>query len=110
MKRDRLVLFAALSAALAIAAGAFGAHIMTGEPRELLRTGSVYQLLHSIAAIALATRIRAPAWTMLGGATIFALSLYALALGAPRIIGAVTPFGGLAMIAGWLWLALSRPS
>ena len=97
---------AALSAAIAIAAGAFGAHRFTGKEAEWLRTGGLYQLVHAAAVLAM-IRIAAPAalWTLLGGATLFALTLYALAFGAPRWLGAVTPIGGAAMIAGWLWLA-----
>jgi uncharacterized membrane protein YgdD (TMEM256/DUF423 family) len=43
---------------------------------------------------------------MIAGASIFALTLYAMALGAPRILGAVTPIGGVAMIAAWIWIAV----
>ena len=46
----------------------------------------------------------APAW-FLGGSLLFSGSLYALALGAPRIVGLVTPFGGLAFLVGWVVLA-----
>ncbi|HYZ47615.1 MAG TPA: DUF423 domain-containing protein, partial [Sphingomonas sp.] len=46
-------------------------------------------------------------WMLLGGATLFAATLYAMALGAPRWLGAVTPVGGVLMIAGWLWVAWS---
>ena len=111
--RDTLVMAAALSAAIAIAAGAFGAHGATGEARELLKTGGLYQMVHAVAAIALAgpspaIRWRRPAWLMLAGAAIFAFSLYALAIGAPRIVGAITPIGGLCMIAAWLWVAVKR--
>jgi len=45
-----------------------------------------------------------PAWLLAAGAIVFSPSLYAMALGAPRWLGAVTPLGGLAMIAGWLLL------
>lgn len=103
MKRDALIVCAALSAALAIGAGAFGAHVMGGREAELLRTGGMYQLVHAVAAMALYPRRQA--WVLLAGAAVFALSLYALALGAPRWLGAVTPVGGVMMIAGWLWLA-----
>jgi uncharacterized membrane protein YgdD (TMEM256/DUF423 family) len=98
--------FAALSAALAIAAGAFGAHRFTGKEAEWLRTGGFYQLVHAVAVLALA-RAAAPGalWMLLGGATIFAGTLYAMALGAPRWLGAVTPIGGALMIVGWVWLA-----
>ncbi len=44
---------------------------------------------------------------MLGGAAVFAFSLYVMALGAPRWFGAITPLGGLGMIGGWLWLAMT---
>jgi uncharacterized membrane protein YgdD (TMEM256/DUF423 family) len=106
--RDPVIVFAAVSAALAIGAGAFGAHAMAGPAQELLRTGGMYQLIHAVAAVALAGRAPRPALMMLGGAAIFAGSLYALALGAPRIMGAVTPIGGLTMIAAWLWVASAR--
>jgi uncharacterized membrane protein YgdD (TMEM256/DUF423 family) len=99
---------AALSAALAIAAGAFGAHAATGLAAELLRTASQYQLVHAVAVpavLALGGR-RGAAMLLLAGSLLFALSLDGLALGAPRWTGAITPLGGLAMIAGWLWLAL----
>ncbi len=98
--------WAALSAALAIAAGAFGAH---GAPSEQaadwLRTGGTYQLIHAVAAIAVMTFARGPAMLMLIGAAIFAGTLYLMAIGAPKWLGAVTPIGGTALIAAWLWTA-----
>ena len=62
---------AALSAAIAIAAGAFGAHRFIGKEAEWLRTGGLYQLTHAIAVLAL-IRVAAPGalWTLLGGATL----------------------------------------
>lgn len=107
-----LVIAAALSAALAIAAGAFGAHgAASPEAAEWLRTGGQYQLMHGVAAIALVGRFPRCTWLLLAGAMLFALTLYAMALGAPRWLGAVTPLGGVLMIAGWLcvaWSALHR--
>ena len=97
---------AALAAAVAIAAGAFGAHAAQGASADWLKTGSFYLLVHAIAVLALG---RAPAhigWILLGGSGLFAATLYAMALGAPRWFGAITPIGGVAMIIGWLWLAL----
>lgn len=101
-----IAILAALSAALAIGAGAFGAHGVT-DPRavEWLRTGGVYQLIHAVAAIAIMGAARGAAALLLIGAAIFALTLYAMALGAPRWLGAITPIGGTLMIAGWLWAA-----
>lgn len=101
-----LAVLAALSGAVAIAAGAFGAHRAGPAAAELLRTGGHYQLLHAVAALG-ALRVGAvgPAWLFVGGAGLFAATLYLMALGLPGGLGAVTPLGGTAMIAGWLWLA-----
>jgi uncharacterized membrane protein YgdD (TMEM256/DUF423 family) len=99
-------LIAALSAALAVAAGAFGAHgAASPKAAEWLRTGGIYQMVHAVAAITIARHFPRSAVTMLVGAAIFALTLYAMALGAPRWLGAVTPIGGTLMIAGWLAVA-----
>lgn len=103
----RLVaILAAVSGALAVAAGAFGAHGAQGQAAEWLRTGGQYQLVHAVAAlVAVRMAARGPAWCFVGGAAVFAGTLYAMALGAPRVLGAVTPIGGVALIGGWLWLA-----
>jgi uncharacterized membrane protein YgdD (TMEM256/DUF423 family) len=101
-----LVRLAALSGAVAIMAGAFGAHDAAGKPAEWLRTGGEYQLIHAVAAIvAVQLGTRWPAALLLGGSVLFAATLYAMALGGPHWLGAITPLGGLAMIAGWLMLA-----
>lgn len=112
MKRSVLPVLAALSAAVAIAAGAFGAHATEPPATEWLRTGGLYQMVHAVAALVVAPLDRTAAWLLIVGAAIFALSLYAMALGGPRWLGAVTPIGGVLMIAGWLWLGfrLARPS
>ena len=95
---------AALSAALAVAAGAFGAHAAAGEQQaEWLRAGGMYQLVHAVAALAIMGQARSAAIALLVGAAIFAVTLYAMALGAPRWLGAVTPIGGTLLIIGWLW-------
>lgn len=97
---------AAISAAVAVAAGAFGAHGAGGaQQADWLRTGGFYQLIHAVAAIAIMGVARGPAIVLLAGAAIFALTLYAMALGGPRWLGAVTPVGGALLIGGWLWAA-----
>lgn len=102
-----LAMLAALSGALAVAAGAFGAHGAVGQAAEWLRTGGHYQLVHALAAlVALRMGARGPGWAFVAGAAVFALTLYAMALGAPHWLGAVTPIGGATMIGGWLWLAV----
>jgi uncharacterized membrane protein YgdD (TMEM256/DUF423 family) len=108
MSADRLKMAAALSAALAIAAGAFGAHAVSGVQAEWLKTGGFYQLVHAVAVIAIMQsggRAR-PSWLMLIGSWVFAFSLYAMAFGAPRWLGAITPIGGVMMIAAWLWVVV----
>ena len=103
-----IAIVAALSGALAVAAGAFGAHGAEGKAAEWLKTGAQYQLLHAVAAlVALQIGARGPAWCFLAGAAIFAGTLYAMAEGAPKWLGAVTPIGGALLIGGWLWLAWS---
>lgn len=97
-------LLAALSAAMAVAAGAFGAHGAAGpQQAEWLRTGGLYQLIHAVAALAIMGFARGPAMLLLAGGAIFAVTLYAMALGAPKWLGAVTPIGGTLLIVGWLW-------
>lgn len=101
-----IAVLAALSAAIAVAAGAFGAHgASSPQAAEWLRTGGMYQLVHAVAAIAIMGMARGPAAALLAGGAIFGFTLYAMALGAPRWLGAVTPIGGSLLIAGWLWLA-----
>ena len=103
-----VAILAALSGAIAVAAGAFGAHGASGEAAEWLKTGAQYQLVHVVAAlVALRMEARGPAWLFVLGAAIFGLTLYAMALGAPRWFGALTPIGGALLIGGWLWLAWS---
>lgn len=101
-----LTVLAALSGALAVAAGAFGAHGASGHAAEWLRTGGQYQLVHAVAAL-VAVRMGAggPAWCFVAGAAVFAGTLYLMALGCPTWLGGVTPIGGAALIVGWLWLA-----
>jgi uncharacterized membrane protein YgdD (TMEM256/DUF423 family) len=110
MSADMLRRLAALSAAIAVAAGAYGAHGASGAAAEWLKTGATYQMVHAVAAVALAMAGFAGlgAWLLLAGSALFAGTLYAMALGAPHWLGAVTPLGGLAMIVGWLLIALRR--
>ena len=101
-----LIRLAALSGGLAVIAGAFGAHGVSGQPAEWLKTGGEYEMIHAVAAIA-AVQLgnRVAAILFLSGSALFAATLYAMALGAPHMLGIVTPVGGLGMIAGWLLLA-----
>jgi len=111
-RRNWLTL-AAVGGFLSVAFGAFGAHGVT-DPRaqELLRTGALYGFVHCLATFACAAAMQAgaqrarfaPAF-FLAGVLLFSGSLYALALGAPRLMGVVTPIGGVAFLVGWAVLA-----
>lgn len=119
---ERLFLTAgAISGGLAVAAGAFGAHALRDRlSPDLLavwKTGAEYQLAHALALLAVGLLIaRAPSaatatagWLFLAGTVLFSGSLYALALTGVRVLGAVTPFGGVAFLGGWMalmWAAL----
>ena len=111
---------AALAAALAVMLGAFGAHALREQlSADLLatfETGVRYHVYHALAlfvvALALArgydaTWTALAGWLFVAGIVLFSGSLYALALSGARWLGAVTPFGGLAFIAGWLALAVA---
>jgi len=97
----------ALHGAMALMAGAFGAHGVT-DPRvvDLLHTGARWEAVAALAAI-LAARAGATtsAALQVAGAALFAGALYALALGGPSILGALAPIGGTLMILAWLFLA-----
>lgn len=97
---------AALSGAIAVGAGAFGAHGASGVASEWLKTGGQYQLVHAVAAlVALRMGAGKAGWCFVIGGAVFAMTLYVMAVGGPRWLGAVTPIGGLALIIGWLLLA-----
>lgn len=106
---------AALTGATGVAIAAFGQHALAGrlEPRLLstFDTAGRYQLIHAVAMglAALAGRKWADraAALFFVGILLFSGSLYVLALTGIRIIGIVTPFGGVALIAGWLLLAVA---
>lgn len=107
----------AVSAALAVAAGAFGAHALKARlAPDLLAvwdTASRYHLAHAIALVALGAAapllrdgaVHAAGGLLLAGTVLFCGSLYLLAWTGVRGLGAVAPVGGLAFIAGWLVLA-----
>ncbi|HYY31472.1 MAG TPA: DUF423 domain-containing protein [Chthoniobacterales bacterium] len=100
----------------AILAGTFGAHMLRGileksGTREIWQTGVLFHLLHAVALLALSEWHPPPrvAYALiLFGTIIFSGSLYLLAATNIRWLGAITPFGGLGMLAGWATLALSR--
>ena len=105
---------AALSGGLAVAAGAFGAHALEGRLSDhymnVYQTAVQYQMVHALALLAVALLgavlpdaawLRPGAWAFLAGMVLFSGSLYALVLSGVRILGAVTPLGGIAFLVGW---------
>lgn len=112
MTERSLVAVGALNAALAVAAGAFAAHGLRGriEPRalEIFETAARHQMYHALAMIlAGVLAVRTAGWLFQAGIVVFSGSLYALALTDVTWLGAITPFGGLAFLIGWVVLAWS---
>ncbi len=109
----------AASALAGVAAGAFGAHglraRLDAEMLSAFEVGVRYQMYHAFALVATAWALaRWPAsasiftaggWLFVAGTLLFSGSLYALSLSGLRWLGAITPLGGLAFLAGWLCLA-----
>jgi len=102
-----------------IALGAFGTHGLKDRLSEasmkIWQTGVQYHLIHSVALVLVGLlavqepgrSIRNAGWLMAAGIVIFSGSLYALALTNVKILGAITPLGGLAFLAAWLILAVN---
>jgi uncharacterized membrane protein YgdD (TMEM256/DUF423 family) len=115
-------LIVGIAGASAVALGAFGAHALRGviddHGLEIWHTGVEYHFWHALALFAAVVglplgRSRSVAIILFAlGIVLFSGSLYALALGAPRLVGLVTPVGGLAFMGGWaaVGLALRRRS
>lgn len=104
----------AFSGAITVGLGAFGSHGLRGtvtpEMLQVWRTAVEYQFFHTVALLACAIypnvlRVVATMWLWLAGIVLFSGSLYALVLTGNRMLGAITPVGGVAFILGWLWLA-----
>lgn len=105
----------AFSAALAVALGAFGAHALSSIGSARLAWWHTATQYHFIAAFGLMlagalTRERvalaSPSALFAVGTLLFSGSLYAMALGAPRWFGAITPLGGVSLIAAFVWLGV----
>jgi uncharacterized membrane protein YgdD (TMEM256/DUF423 family) len=117
---DRLFFsIGAVSAMIAVAAGAFGAHALrdrlSPEHLAVFETAARYQMYHALGLLAVAwAATRWPGglslwagWLFAAGTLLFSGSLYALALTGTRWLGAITPLGGVAFLAGWLCLGLA---
>ncbi len=111
------LLLAAISGFLVVALGAFGAHglkeKLSADLLAVWQTGVLYQMFHTLALLAVALllahtpqlgALRWSGWLFVAGIVIFSGSLYLLALTGVRVLGAITPIGGVAFLAGWLTL------
>jgi uncharacterized membrane protein YgdD (TMEM256/DUF423 family) len=113
----------AFAAMLSVVFGAFGAHLLqdrlTSDELDIYQTGVQYHMFHAIGILLIALLIdRLPSqklaiWAarlLVIGIVLFSGSLYILALSGVKLLGAITPIGGVAFIAGWICMALSaRP-
>ncbi|WP_299538478.1 DUF423 domain-containing protein [uncultured Herbaspirillum sp.] len=121
MKERTLIAAGALNMFVAVGCGAFGAHglkkMISAEMLAIWHTAVTYQVMHALGMIAVALLMPRMAGTaltwagrlMLAGIVVFSGSLYLLALTGTRILGAITPLGGVAFLAAWLlvaWAAL----
>jgi uncharacterized membrane protein YgdD (TMEM256/DUF423 family) len=108
-----------------VALGAFGAHALrdalaTRGSTATWQTAVLYHLVHSVALLALGAFWRGTAnlpfpalvagWCWVAGVVLFSGSLYWLALGGPKVLGPITPLGGIAFLAGWALVAWSAVS
>ncbi len=113
----QLLAAGAINGAIAVAAGAFGAHALKERLSEkalaVFETAARYQMYHALAIVLCAAiaggmvGARLSGWLFTGGIVLFSGSLYALALSDVKVLGAITPVGGLLFLAGWAWLAIS---
>lgn len=111
----------AIFGGLSVAAGAFGAHALREKVSErmleIFYTGTRYQMYHALALLLVAllmsrlentpTSLLASGWLFIIGVVIFSGSLYAITFSGIKILGAVAPLGGVALIAGWGALAIT---
>jgi uncharacterized membrane protein YgdD (TMEM256/DUF423 family) len=116
------LLLGAIAAFLGVGLGAFGAHGLRGrlspEMLAVFETAVRYQMYHAFALLLTSLLMArmggwlmtAAGWSFLAGIVLFSGSLYALALGGVPVLGAITPLGGLAFLAGWACLALAAAS
>ena len=109
----------AIFAGLAVAFGAFGAHglkgVLSADMLATFETGVRYHMYHALALIAVALAyaqwqkplLIMAGWLFVAGIVIFSGSLYLLSLTGLRWLGAITPIGGVALIVGWVLLAVA---
>jgi len=110
------IMLASITAFLAVALGAFGAHglksILSPAALQAYNTGVDYQFMHALGLMAIGIlykdypKIVPAGWIMFAGIILFSGSLYILSLSGAKAFGMVTPFGGLCFLVAWGWLAV----
>ena len=115
MTERLFVILGSLNMLIAVGAGAFGAHglkrSLSADMLAVWQTAVTYQGMHALGMIAVALLMprlgggAGAGWLMQIGIVFFSGSLYLLALTGTRILGAITPLGGVAFMLGWAWLA-----
>lgn len=115
---NRWVVLGCVSGFISVAMGAFGAHALSetlsAKALSVYQTAAQYQMYHSLALILLgvwsiqypAASSTVPGWSFCSGLILFSGSLYALALTDIKILGAITPLGGLSFMVGWIAFAV----
>jgi uncharacterized membrane protein YgdD (TMEM256/DUF423 family) len=113
------LILGAASAFLSVAAGAFGAHALRTrlppDMQTIFETGARYHMYHSLGLIAIgllahlrpSPLLNGAGWALVVGIVLFSGSLYALALSGVRVLGAITPLGGVGFLVGWVLFALA---
>jgi uncharacterized membrane protein YgdD (TMEM256/DUF423 family) len=117
MSNTSALRIAAILGFLAVALGAFGAHglkevLIQNQTADVWEKAVFYQFIHVIMLFLLATRNPFPTcpwFAFLIGVVLFSGSLYLLAVTNLKWLGAITPFGGVSFLVGWLWLAFKPP-
>jgi len=114
----QILVIAAISGMLAVVLGAFGAHILkkmiTPDMLEVYKTGVQYHFYHTFALLATgillhlqpSKSLKTAAYLFMAGIVLFSGSLYALAITDIKVLGIITPFGGVAWLIAWLLLAI----
>ncbi|SEF94806.1 DUF423 domain-containing protein [Paenibacillus sp. UNC499MF] len=106
---------------LAVALGAFGAHMLktkiSADMLAVYQTGVQYHMIHAVGLIAIGlaadrltqnqSLVNASGWAIVIGIILFSGSLYVMSLSGIKVLGAITPFGGVAFLTGWVLFAIA---
>jgi uncharacterized membrane protein YgdD (TMEM256/DUF423 family) len=114
------LMLGSLNAFLSVALGAFGAHALKSklspDMLNVYQTGVQYHMIHSLGLILIAlladklgnsSLVNASGWALFIGIVLFSGSLYALSLSGIKVLGAITPLGGVSFLLGWILLAIA---